>query len=334
MFGTARRSLWPLYVRTLARLYVDTNTDYRNSVLLSSAGRSGSTFVSDIINFRNDYRIIFEPFNSELVPLAEPFVFPTYVDPDDVDPALVGPLDRIVSGRIRTVWTDGQNRKLWAGKRLIKAIRANLMLEWIHRRYPEMPIVLLLRNPFAVIESATRVGWRPEKVRSRILQQEPQLHPLLPEGVFEEYKRTRSEKSIHLFHWCITHYLPLKRLPTSEICVVFYEDFVLRPREAIGAVFRFLRMRFCEEALRSVQRPSFMTSADSPLLQGESTLRAWKRSYRADEIAEGQRILALFHLDTLYDFSREGIPDRDALNALAGQECSRPCGETRVTEML
>ncbi|MEP7318835.1 MAG: hypothetical protein ABI921_08830, partial [Panacibacter sp.] len=128
--------MFRLQTKILSRLYIDLNRRYQNSVLLSSLGRSGSTLVSDIINYNNDYRIIFEPFKHDMVQLARPFVYPTYVAPHINDTVYLKAIDSILTGNIRGAWPDKDNRKIIASKRIIKDIRTNLMLDWIHIHYP------------------------------------------------------------------------------------------------------------------------------------------------------------------------------------------------------
>jgi hypothetical protein len=103
----------------------------RNTILLSSLGRSGSTLVSNILNYKNDYRIIFEPFKQEKVKLAADFIYPTYVDPSDTSESISVSMHKILTGRVRSWWTDKPNEKIITTQRLIKDIYTNLMLGWI-----------------------------------------------------------------------------------------------------------------------------------------------------------------------------------------------------------
>ncbi len=41
--------------------------DYRQTVFVSGVGRSGTTWVANIINYANDYRFMFEPFHPQRV---------------------------------------------------------------------------------------------------------------------------------------------------------------------------------------------------------------------------------------------------------------------------
>src|ERR1051326_5122341 len=135
-----KKAFFIIQTQVLSRIYVDTNRDYHNTVLLSSLGRSGSTLISNLINYKNDYRIIFEPFKYDTIPLSKNFVHPFYILPENRDEKLLKSLETVITGKIRTAWTDKDNRKLIANERLIKDIRTNLFLNWIRSVYKDLPI--------------------------------------------------------------------------------------------------------------------------------------------------------------------------------------------------
>ena len=142
-----------------SRLFIDTNSDCRRTVLLAGTGRSGTTWVSHILNYRNDHRYIFEPFHPQKVSICGGFRYRQYVRPGNDDETYLAPAEAILTGRLRSGWSDAHNRKLCATKRLVKDIRANLLLKWIHTSFSGIPIILLLRHPCAVANSRLRLNW-------------------------------------------------------------------------------------------------------------------------------------------------------------------------------
>ena len=48
--------------RILGRLHIDRNADPDACVLLVGSVRSGTTWLQEVINCRNEYRVLFEPF--------------------------------------------------------------------------------------------------------------------------------------------------------------------------------------------------------------------------------------------------------------------------------
>jgi len=293
--------------RIINSIRLDMDRDYRNTILLSSLGRSGSTIVSSIINYKNEYRIIFEPFKHDKVKAAAQFNYPTYLDPNDTSENVVISMEKILSGRIRTWWTDKPNEKIITNKRLIKDIYTNLMLEWIKKHYPEIPIILLVRNPFATIESWNRSGWGYLGPKKRMLEQKNLLEPLLPENVFYNYEKATKPLINHFYNWCINYYVPLKTFCNSEVFVTYYENYLTHSADEVKKLFSYLNKTFNEEALDELNKFSFTTRKDSPLQQGENVVLAWRKKYSADEMSACINVLSQFGLDTLYDFE-SGLP--------------------------
>ena len=151
-----RKVVWPL----VSPLYVDCNRDYRNTVFLAGTERSGTTWVSDIINYKREYRYIFEPFRPAKVDICRDFAPRQYIRPENDDHRFVQAAEAILSGRIRNGWTDKYHRRFVSSKRLVKDVRANLFLKWIHCHFPNMPIILLLRHPCAVARTHRRCRWQ------------------------------------------------------------------------------------------------------------------------------------------------------------------------------
>ena len=144
--------------KVLSRLYIDRG-DYRDTVFVAGTGRSGTTWLEELINFDHDHRILFEPFNSQEIPLVAHWNYRQYLRADDNDERYLVPARRILSGRIRHPWIDQVNSKHLVRRRLVKDIRANLILHWMHNHFPEIRIVLLLRHPCAVARSKIAMGW-------------------------------------------------------------------------------------------------------------------------------------------------------------------------------
>jgi hypothetical protein len=287
---------------------LDTDTDYRNTILLSSLGRSGSTLVSNIVNYKNDYRIIFEPFKQEKVKLAAEFIYPTYLDLNDTNENISVSMHKILTGRVRSWWTDKPNEKIITTKRLIKDIYTNLMLGWIKKYYPEIPIILLIRNPFATIESWRRSGWGDLNPKERTMKQRSLLEPLLPENVFYNYEKATSPLINHFYNWAINYYIPLRFFSENEIFVTYYENYLVHPEIEVKKLFSYLNKPFNEKAIDKLKEFSFTTRKDSPLRKGENILLSWRKKYSEEEMNACMDVLSQFGLDTLYDYYGSGLP--------------------------
>ena len=225
--------------RIINTIRFDLDNDYRNSILLSSLGRSGSTLISNIINYKNEYRFIFEPFKHERVKISAQFIYPTYLDPSDTNESTLIAVHKILTGKIRTWWTDKPNNKIITTNRLIKDIYINLMLVWIKKHYPEIPVILLVRNPFAAIESWNRSEWGYLNPKKRTFEQRRLLEPLLPENVFYNYEKAKASLINHFYNWCINYYIPLKTFCNKEVFVTYYENYIIHPVDEVKKLFYF-----------------------------------------------------------------------------------------------
>jgi hypothetical protein len=301
--------------RIVGQLHLDRNADYRATIFLAGSGRSGTTWIADIINYRNEYRHISEPFHRKNVPMARDFGYRQYIRPDDRDPRYLDPAGRILSGRIRNLWTDKYNRKLVAGRRFVKEVRANLFLKWLRVNFPEMPIVLLLRHPCAVAASRMKLDWEGGADLRGFLAQPALMEDHL-EPFHSEMAAARDPFERMILFWCAENYVPLRQLSPGDAHVACYEHFVLRPEAEVRDLFAYIGKPFEPEALNGVGKPSMATRKDSAILAGGSVLDGWRRTISDEQVARAVEILGRFGLDRLYGPGPEPLMDRpvDALS--------------------
>jgi hypothetical protein len=127
-------------------VYFNVDQNISNTILLASVPRSGSTWISNIINYKNDYRYVFEPFFPKYVRLFRDFQYRQYISKHEVDSTLTDKARYVVSGKIRNLWVDRFNKKIFCNKRLVKDVRINLLLKWLKENFNELQIILGLRQ--------------------------------------------------------------------------------------------------------------------------------------------------------------------------------------------
>ena len=295
----------------LGNLYVDLDRDYRRSIFLAGSGRSGTTWLSEIINHRNEYRYVFEPFYPDKVSLCNNFRRKQYLRPDDRREEYLQPARTILSGGLRNSWTDRFNRKPVARWRLIKDIRANLLLGWLQSNFPEMPVILLLRHPCAVTYSRLKLGWR--DILDDTMEQEDLVEDFLQpfEGEIRA-ATTPFERSVFL--WCIENYVPLRQLEPESIHVSFYESLCTRPEDEVRRLFAFLGKDFDGKVYDRINRPSSLIRRESAVVIGERPVDSWTRTVDDARRERAVEILTLFGLDRIYGESP--LPDPEGAREL------------------
>jgi hypothetical protein len=301
-------------------LFFDGDRNDKNSLLLAGSGRGGTTWVAEVINYRNDFRYIFEPFLNNKVKSCRHFAFRQYLRPENNEPQYLNPARRIFSGSIRSDWTDAFNKRFFCTKRLIKDIRVNLFLKWIRAHFPEMPIVFVLRHPCAVVTSRLHLGWNDNYAdflhQTQLIQDhlEPFVKPMTQ-------AKTPFER--HMFFWCVENYVPLQQLRRGDVHVMFYEDLCVKPELELQRLSRYLGARFDEEAVRKLGIPSTQTRRrTSAIALHEDLTASWKKQVTSEMLERAVEILALFDLTAVY--GPEPLPRITADNLLLPRDREAP----------
>lgn len=306
-------SLGSLRHKIGSRFYFDHGQGTAGTVFLASTGRSGSTWISDLINFKGDYRYIFEPFNRRYVPCVKHFRCRQYIPRDDQDVKYVRPARAILCGRIRNRWADKLNRTIVCKNRLIKDVRANMFLGWLKSNFPDICTILLFRHPCAVVASQIKLGW--QEHLDEMLSDERLVRDFLGPFV-DDIRSARDPFERHVFQWCIENYVALKQLRIGEAHLAFYEKFCEDSEKELRRLFSFIGIEYDSGALSVLSRPSVQTHAASAVATGGSLVDNWRQSITSSQIRNAVDILQLFGLDALY--AEDGMPKTENARLLLG----------------
>lgn len=273
----------------------------QNVVFLAGAPRSGTTWLSNIINYRNDFRYMFEPFNHERVALCRQFNFRQYLRPEDRNPAYLLPAARIFAGKIRHPWVDQQNRKPIYDRLLIKDVRSNLMLPWLKKCFPAARFILLVRHPCAVVASRAKFyKWKANL--SAILSQDQLVTDYLRKyAACIREVQGRFDEDVYL--WCIDHYVALQQIEGRDIHLVFYEHLCTDPESEIDRLSRFLGIAFDDGVEQVIRKPSLLTWADDKargIRKGVRIVDSWCDRIASHQLARAMEIVREFGLDVYY----------------------------------
>ena len=280
--------------------YVHLPTSTAHTILLSAMGRSGSTWIASLINFSNTHRDIFEPFLPIRVAEANVFEYTQYLNPQVDDPRYFEAAKNILEGRLkRQTWLDSGNTRLISYKRLIKDIRTNLMLGWFHQKFPAMKIILLVRNPFSVVQSFMDLGWGMEPCGTRreidiLLGQKELLtdFPIIEQSLTKVDIEDTFESL--MLQWCIMNYVPLKQLSGTSIHLTFYENYMLNPHLEIERVYDFINQKLDPRIFYTLKQPSRTSYS-------KREFRIDNIKFNSEQIDRGYQMLDMFGLANLYE---------------------------------
>jgi len=275
-YGTAER-LRIAPARLLAGCYVDVGRGVGATTLVVGTARSGSTWVAELLNHRNEYRLVFEPFRSDRVRRARPFRRGHYIDPREQDHPLAGSIDALLAGRVRSWWTDRQNRRRIATRRIVKEVRITNLVPWIRARHRDLRIVYVVRDPVAVARSWLELGWGDDL--DDLLAQEQLLERLPGSGAAIRELAGGELFDRHVVRWCLENAIPLTAYAELGLHLVVYERLRAEPEREIDRLFAYLG-RDPDGAHASVRNPS--ATAGFPRRQSVQISEDHRR--RAEEI--------------------------------------------------
>ncbi len=282
----------------MSKVYLDIDPTISGTVLLAGVARSGSTWLSNVINADNHFRYLFEPFHGEVCAPAKMLKKRPYLRPDAENQKVWKLAESVFSGRIRDPWIDSCNTKLIAKKRLVKEVSCNLMLSWIARNFPDLKVVFLIRHPCAVAYSRMKLGW--DSYCDEFLKQED-----LMEDFLEPFRDLLSEKhdefSRQIIMWCVEHYVPLKQLSQANIYTAFYENFCMDPKKEVRSLYRYLKLPYSSSILEKAKLPSSTSRTDSAVQNQTNLLEGWKKNLSTRQVERSRELVKAFELDYLYE---------------------------------
>jgi hypothetical protein len=218
------------------RLYRDRAGGADDCVVVAGSGRSGTTWLAELIQAQLAARMLFEPFHPLQVSEYRGFHYFQYARVGEPHPELHDFCERLLRGRIRGAWIDRQVEVLRPTARVVKPIRANLLLAWLRQAFPEVPMLLLARHPCAVVLSRLELDWATDGDIRPFLEQDDLVEDHLRD-VLPLIERAEHPEEKHAIVWCVHHRVPLRQLEPGSIPWVFYEELVRRPDAEIERIF-------------------------------------------------------------------------------------------------
>jgi len=275
------------------------------AVFLAGAGRSGTTWLANLVNYDNRYRYLFEPLHPTYIGAVRHFNLYQYLRPGDRRAEFLEPVRRILSGRIRDPRIDKLNRRGIASRRLIKDVFANLYLGWLREAFPGVPIVMILRHPVAVADSQRKLGHYTWLQHATALLEQPELVADFLEPYVDEIRRVTDPFEVAIVIWALVNLVPLRQVGAGDIHVCFYEHFCECPEQEIAGIEQFLGRRagaaWQDGRFRAaLARPSEQARRDSAVKVGGKSVEAWMGQVTTREIDSALRLLDRFGMGGIY----------------------------------
>lgn len=302
------RRKWDNFNEEFRSRYMDIGKP-ENVIIVAGMGRSGTTWVAEMINYDDTYRVMFEPFLASLVREAEGFQYIQYLRPYCTDSVLTNRARSILAGKVRHEWVDERTHRIFYRRRIVKEIRCNLMLGWLKQIANHPPIVLVIRHPLQVAASWRKLQWTREQLGiDSILAQETLLRDFPVIADVQKWIDPQDFVENIVFQWCIVHLVPSLHLKQDEAYAIFYENLLTELAHEILKLFQYLNKPFSQKILPQIlSRPSWTNWLERDFKQDRpSLLNSWKDEFSTQQKRKVDSILAAFELDHIYD--KNGFP--------------------------
>lgn len=270
------------------------------AVVLAGSGRSGTTWVADMLTEGTGLQQIYEPLHPMFVSQArvrtgfdgrDPYLRLYYLQADNDDFAWRQFWADVLEGKVRNYWTNYGQTAWFPDRFLIKTIRANLMLGYLYDQFCPQ-IVYLTRHPCAVVYSRLRkvpVPWHADV--SDILSQDLLVEDYLRPWV-AAIERERDLLGAQAVWYAVENMVSQRELATRRHYALSYEALSLDPEAEMERLFTYLGIDApCPNAER-LAHPSRMTTTGSFVPSPMARLSEWQNGLDA---TERRRILDWAH---------------------------------------
>ena len=284
----------------------DVTPSINQTIWVVGDGRSGTTWLSNLINFKQNYRYIFEPFHPKNHSIAGSFPLFHYVPTDERDLDLRRAYLHIFGGKPQAERIDLYNTKYVYRKRLVKDIFAHLYLGWAVREFPGVKKILIVRHPFSVSLSKLRHHqWTWLNEPAELLKQRHLVRDIgLPLDKIVKHAKSDFEKQVVI--WCVIHRMAFNHISPDGVHVIYYEELCRDPVEAMSSVFQYavprpVDLKFDNDFLGAVSRPSEKATPGSQFGHGQQLVNPWRDGLTNKQKLAGLMILREFGLYHVYD---------------------------------
>jgi hypothetical protein len=188
------------------------------------------------------------------------------------------------------------NINIGKSKKLIKFIRATLMVDWLQDNY-DFYGIFIIRNPLATINSQLK-----KKFFENI--QEEGLENYHPPKVIKYFnkeqqkiiKSVKTPKNRLIVNWCMHNRIALDVSDRNSVRFIKYEDLIDSPESVIRELSEFAHFPYTHKVRKMLYKKSFTTRKNT-----KNPRIDWRNNFTKEEIDSAIKIVKAFELDNFLD---------------------------------
>ena len=300
--------------------------------LIAGSGRSGTTWVLDVLTVANKLRPVFEPLHPLTCGEVAQRYANRYLTRMDRQDDLAEFIEAAAAGQLNNMWVNYRSIsrlldvrlkrfgsvasvKKWVRdwqamlrrvqeyrplmrhpETIVKVIRGNLMLDWLSANFP-LRTIFLVRHPAAVIESQLRyeIAWEPSRILARYSEDRALMTgPLADYADFLNSSMSRA--AAYTTVWAIQNMIPMAQAKQNGYTVVFYEELLESPGTEWRRIVDALELEQMPET-DLLNQPSQQATRDIGESSYAKSYAKWRQALSTEELEEIQRTLDRFSID-------------------------------------
>ena len=289
--------------------------DFSSVIWLIGDGRSGTTWIANLLNADKSYREMFEPFHPVKVTGAKTFQENMYIAPEDKNEDLYKYMQSIFNGSLTNLWVDKELPSKEFSGLLVKDVFANLHAKWAIRNFEKVKPILLIRNPLSVASSkyiTRRWNWPAEPELYLADDKLMSTHLIGLDEVIKNVKKRNDFIEKQVLNWCIIHKVLTNQFSLTDIHVICYEEAYLNPKETIKSALEYAEKEknnyLSEELLGASSIVSFKGSS---IVEKKNPLTIWQENITEKQFLLSKDLLTEFGLSNWYPNFE--TPDSDVI---------------------
>lgn len=257
--------------------------------------RSGTTWITNIINSQVYYKEFFEPFHPIYWSAELSKFWSRYITPEENE---LQKIQKLIEWKIKNPRKDmSPSCDPSTENTLIKDIHCYLNFHWIYENFPHIKPIIIIRNPFATaISKYSTKSWWWEDELTLLLEKDIQNKFFSQyKNVIKKYGSQDDYVIKQILIWCLKYTLLLHSIPKKSQFIVRYEDLCLNFESEVSAIKSYISNP--EITWSNRYHPSIVTKKTQDQLKKHSQIYEWKKLVSEDQLLIWKEIISLFGLN-------------------------------------
>lgn len=291
-------------------------TDFSRHVIVSGEPRGGTTWMMELL-MDNHQAIVWEPLHQNGLKklygddFAEDIGFMPYIPENEEWEEAEQFFSELFSGYLpiglRRTFTYDKSLKN-VDRLLIKFCRANMILPWLTKKFPNIRPIYIVRHPLAVIASQYKMkAFEGMGESTNIFDAQESRYSALFDKHADKINAINSKEAMFANWWAISNVIPLTHPRNNKSWLtVSYEKLFLDPVGELKRIENYIEAPLPEGVITRVKKASISTQPGSGILSNGSQLGTWKNLLTQQQI---DTILSIVKSYGITAFSESEEPD-------------------------